>query len=76
MPMISGTHYCAKCGFKMFWEYHLPDPMNNINAFTYTKGSHSVKLLNSIKPNSLELRINCTKCNHADVFTYKNEIKT
>lgn len=71
MPMISGTHYCSKCGLEMFWEYHLADHINNINAFTYTKGSYSVKLLNSANSNVLELRIVCTKCNQVDVFTHK-----
>ena len=71
MTMISGTHQCTKCCFEMFWEYHLPDSINNINAFTYTKGSHSVKLLNSSKSNTLEFRIVCTKCNQVDIFTYK-----
>ena len=71
MPMISGTHCCSKCGLEMFWEYHFADPTNNFNAFTYTKGSHSVKLLNSAKSSNLEFRIVCTKCNQIDTFTHK-----
>ena len=71
MPMISGTHNCTKCGHEMFWEYHFADPVDNARAFTYTKGSHSVKLIHSDESGIIELRIECTKCNQVDVFSYK-----
>ena len=75
MPMISGTHKCTKCGHEMFWEHHLPDPVNNIRAFTYTKDSHSVKKVNSDQSGKFEFRIECTKCNQIDFFTYDNSKK-
>ena len=72
MPMISGTHHCSKCGFEMFWEYHLPELRQNCTAYTFTNGSHRVTLLNSFKDRQLQFRIECTNCDHADFFNYDN----
>lgn len=72
MPLISGTHRCNNCGKDLFWEYSLPDHWNNTMAFVYTKGSLRPKLLNSSMSEILEIRLICTKCNHANDFTYDN----
>lgn len=73
MPMISGIHHCSKCGLEMFWEYNLPEQYQNCTAYTYTHGSHRVKLLNSFKSKQLEFRIECTNCDQVDFFYYDND---
>ena len=72
MHMISGTHHCSKCGLEMFWEYRLPELFPNCTAYTYTRGSHRVKLLNSFKSKQLEFQIECTDCDQVDFFNYDN----
>ena len=70
MPMLSGTHYCSKCGHKMFWEYHILFKMPSYESFQYAKNSHSVTLLNNPTSEILEFRIRCDKCNQVDFFKY------
>ena len=72
MPMISETHYCTNCNKDLFWEYSLPDPLNNAKAFQFTKGSLCPILLNSRQSEILEFRIICPKCNQINNFTYDN----
>lgn len=69
MPMLSGAHICTKCGHEMYWEKNILFKYG-YESFTYTKGSHSVKLLNDPKSKILEFRIECTNCNQIDFFTY------
>lgn len=74
MPLLSGTHYCIKCGKGLFWEYSLPERWNNVNAFQFTKGSLHPVLLNNRQSKILEFNLMCTKCNHINNFTYDNRI--
>ena len=69
MPMLSGFHFCTKCGQKMYWEKHILFKHGS-EYFTYTKWSHAVKLLNDKTSKVLEFRIECDKCNQVDFFTY------
>lgn len=69
MPLLSGTHYCSNCGQRIYWEKHILFK-HGTEYFTYTKGSHAVKLLNDRESNILEFRIECDKCNQVDFFTY------
>ena len=70
MPMLSGTHYCSKCGREMFWEYHILFKTPSYDVFQYTNNSHAVKLLNDKMSDVLEFRIICDKCNQIDFFKY------
>lgn len=70
MPVISGTHYCTRCNHEMYWEHFIPYALNSVETYTYTPKSHSVKLLNDPLSENLEFRIECTKCNQADYFSY------
>lgn len=70
MPMLFGTHYCSKCGYEMFWEYHILLKKHSRETFQYTNNSHAVKLLNGKMSDVLEFRIICDKCNQIDFFKY------
>ena len=72
MPLLSGTHYCNRCGKDLFWEYSLPDRLNDAKVFQFTKGSLCPTLLNNKQSEILEFKLQCTKCSHINVFTYDN----